>query len=160
MSERRDPFRLTVDEAGEARPYKKAGIKVTFHGRLVLVVRVTLSYAAGVLGAAFGISVLASLFGEANASDVPALVFLYVGMAFVVSWPLYLAAIVVAFVLGKSIAAQPAMWSAAAVVIVVGLSYWALPWDARVTDLYAIMPTALISGAFFWAWNAWFPVAE
>ncbi|MER8405676.1 hypothetical protein NKH16_13135 [Mesorhizobium sp. M1307] len=74
-----------------------------------LALRVTLSYVFGVIGSLLGSS---NPSPDMQSSEVLSLFAVYVAAGFIVSWPLYLAAIVAALVFSRSIAAnqEPGLW--------------------------------------------------
>ncbi len=131
---------------------------MTLTQRLSLALRVTISYVFGVIGSLLGSS---NPSPDLQSSEVLSLFAVYVAAGFIVSWPLYLAAIVAALVFSRSIAAKPGTWTMAAVLIVVCVSYLALPFDGHLRSLATIGALgAALAGICFYCLSVSRPVQK
>lgn len=75
------------------------------------------------------------------------------------SWPLYLVAVIVTIVFAKSILAHPATWSAAAVFVASAASVFTLPFAWHFLSVATVgVFCAVVAGVTFYYWNRCFPL--
>lgn len=121
---------------------------MTLTQRFALALRVTLSYVFGLIGSLLALS---NPSPDVPLSDVLSFFAIYVAAGFIMSWPLCLAAVVLAFVFARSIAARPGTWTMAAVLILACVSYLTFPFGGQVRSLATIGAlAAVLAGICFY----------
>ncbi|MCV3210246.1 hypothetical protein OHD62_20605 [Mesorhizobium sp. YC-39] len=130
--------------------------------RITIILRVTLCYLAGVIESLLTFALFASFATPqryAALTDHLAGFALVLAAGLLVSWPLWLTAVVVAFVFARSVAARPGLWTAAATLIVAGFSYGALPFDGEIRSVATVGTlAAALAGISFYCWSVSSPV--
>lgn len=117
---------------------------MTFKQRVALATRLTASYAAGLL-------VGGLLTGRGNIAVVV--------MGVLLSWPLYVVALIVTIVFAKSVLTHPAVWSTIAIVVVATICLLALPFDGHILSVATTgIFCAIITGVTFYWWNVRYPI--
>jgi hypothetical protein len=99
--------------------------------RVSLAIRITLSYVFGVVGSLLAVS---SPSPQLLWSETFSLFAVYVAAGFIVSWPLYLAAVVAAFAFPIALTARPGVWTLAAVFVAASFSFLTLPYITGTSD--------------------------
>ncbi|PTE07379.1 hypothetical protein [Mesorhizobium helmanticense] len=130
--------------------------------RITIILRVTLCYLAGVIESLLTFALFASFATPqryAALNDHLTGFVLVLAAGLLVSWPLWLTAVVVAFVFARSVAASPGLWTAAATLIVAGFSYGALPFDGEIRSVATVGTlAAALAGISFYCWSVSSPV--
>ena len=121
---------------------------VTFRLRAILAGRLTAACVAGL----FACGLLGILGG-------PKYILGIIGVGVVLSWPMYLVALIVTIILADSIAARPALWCSVAVVAVSVVCLMTLPFSGHIWSIATSgVLSAFVSALFFYCWNARSPL--
>jgi hypothetical protein len=131
---------------------------MTLTQRFALALRVTLSYVYGLISSLLALS---NPSPDVPSSDLLLFFAVYVAAGFTMSWPLCVAAVVLAFFFARSIAAKPGTWSMAAVLILACVSYLTLPFGGQVRSLATVGAlAAVLAGICFYCLIASRPVKQ
>jgi len=132
---------------------------MTIAQRITIILRVTLCYLAGVTESLLAFAAFTTPHRDAPVHDLLTGFGLALTTGLLVSWPLWLVAAAVAFVFGRSLAANPGVWTAAATLIVACLSFGILPFDGGIRSLATVGALAAeLAGISFYCWSVWSPV--
>ena len=116
--------------------------------RVWLASEITLSYVFGVVGSLLAVS---NPSPENPWSETLVLFAAYVVAGFLLSWPLYLVAVVAAIAFPRSVAGRPRLCTSVAVLIAASFSFLTLPHDGHFRSLATLGAfAALLAGFCFY----------
>ncbi|RVC83339.1 hypothetical protein EN745_03200 [Mesorhizobium sp. M4A.F.Ca.ET.022.05.2.1] len=113
--------------------------------RISLTSKITLSYVFGVIGSLLAVS---NPSPENPWSETLLLFAAYFVAGILVSWPLYLAAVVAAIAFPRTVAGRPGLWTSVAVLIAVSFSFLTLPYDGHFRSLATLGALAALLAGF------------